>query len=809
MWRQAALVALLTASCGSPPRPPSPTQIIAPKLVVDAAPRVAPTFGEFPESAPFRLPHTFEPRAYRVRIAPGDKGFTGHIEIAGDLSEPTALLWLHGVDLVVTSAVATCGGETMPLEFSAPRDDQVLGLRARAPLQPGRWTLTIDYTGRIRDLEQKQTTWGPQNVPAAGLFRRVVDGETYLFTQGEAINARMIFPCIDEPDRKVPWQVTLDVAKELVVASNTPIQRETSLDATHKRVEFAETLPLPSYLIAFAIGPFDVVDAGSSKGGVPVRVLAEHHQAPKVAAMATATPQLLDKIADWVQVPYAYGKLDLVVVPKLGFGAMENPGLITITQYFVDHDGTDVIAHELAHQWFGDLVTLRWWDDIWLNESFATFVESVIDDPVGDPLDHRSDAFAAIGAPYVVRTAPRSNADLSALGFENHRVVHKGAGVLRLLQIYIGPERFRQALSAYVKAHTHGTVSTDDLIASLEGSTKMSLKNVVGTLLAGFSAPIETETQCKGKPRVHFHPFTSLPVCVAYDRDGRRDQVCASIDQQHPDVSLRAKACPRWVMPNAGAVGPYMVAWTPLQVHQLLTHGWASLTEGEKQEVFEETSNETAKLEVFVAHMREAGAHTFESEPAYLKSLAKFVPADLHAPFDAWVESHYAARARSVDLTEATATYDPAIWLLARIGDPDLAQAAKRIAPTYAGFKDETGYYSAIVTIRATTEPAFLAAVLDAALADTSHWHRIYMLEAIAAVPGVMRSLAADPERADKLEIGDLRALIGQACDPADRAAFVELIDDHPKLKAALTTFDQCVAQQKTMAPVLRRWFTH
>lgn len=173
---------------------------------------------------------------------------------------------------------------------------------------------------------------------------------------------------------------------------------------------------------------------------------------------------------------------------------------------------------------------------------------------------------------------------------------------------------------------------------------------------------------------------------------------------------------------------------------------------------------------------------------------------------DGWAESHYGARARTVDLMQPTGTIDPSVALLARVGDHALERAAERVAPTFASLKQYTVYFQWIVTIRATAEPAFLMAALDAAAKDKSL--RYQTLGALGEVPGIVRALDADPELVDKLDLHDVRDLIGQDCDPADRATIAALIDEHPKLNGVLKVFDQCLAQQKMMEPLLRRWLT-
>src|SRR5262249_26710880 len=155
----------------------------------------------------------------------------------------------------------------------------------------------------------------------------------YVFSQLEAVYARRVFPCIDEPDRKVPWHVTLDVPKDLVAVSNTPVERETPLDDAHKRVAFATTRPLPSYLVAFGVGPFEILDAGKTKSGVPVRAIVLAGRAADAAWTVKTTARLLDLEEEWFAIPYPYEKLDVMSIPlTVGFGAMENAGLVTFTE---------------------------------------------------------------------------------------------------------------------------------------------------------------------------------------------------------------------------------------------------------------------------------------------------------------------------------------------------------------------------------------------------------------------------------------------------------------------------------------------
>src|SRR5512140_558637 len=455
------VIGCVLGACGShdPACPPGPTPPGSAPPVVHAPPPV------------LRLPDDAAPRRYRasLEIDPSATSFAGHIEIDVTIKHAVDAVWLNAHELDIARAVLRRDGRDLPLAVQAqPRN--FVALAGAVP--GGDATLVLDYTG-------KQAYGRPQ-----GLGRYVDAGDDYAVTHFEPNGARRVFPCFDEPSFKVPWQLTVTVPAGRTAFTNTAVTTRDALPDGRQRFAFAATRPLPSYLIAVAVGPYETVDAGRSRTGVPMRIVVPHGRGGDARIAAAEVGKILAALEDYTGIPYAYDKLDHIVVPGTPMGAMEHPGLITYgSRWLLIRDGegatarqgqVSIVAHELAHQWFGNLVTNAWWDDLWLNEAFASWLGPRTIEAVHPAMDGatervkaRVDALAADVQPSArrIRQPIVDEADMRA-AFDGITYA-KGATVIAMFERWLGPDVFRTGARTYLAAHADGNATAADFLAAL------------------------------------------------------------------------------------------------------------------------------------------------------------------------------------------------------------------------------------------------------------------------------------------------------------------------------------------------------
>lgn len=515
------VVACLVVACSAPDRtqPATPDATTAPGL---------------------RLPDGAAPLSYALRldVDPNSENFRGEVRIEVRLDRPTDHVWLHADQLEIASA-RWDHGELMPLPA---KGEQMIGLSFGRVVPAGTVTLTLAYAGKmIADQE--------------GLFRQRLGGAWYVFSQGEAVFARRFVPCFDEPRFKTTWHITLVVPKKYVALANMPEQATTVLAGNRKQVVFAPTPPLPSYLVAIAVGPFDLVNVGPvGRNKVPVRVAMPAGRSKLVKFVDERLPPIVDLIESYLDSPLPYPKLDLVGVPRF-FGAMENPGLITFQEPILTASAsyfTFIAAHEIAHQWFGNLVTPTWWDHLWLSEAFASWLSEKAmrelkahdDVPLRLALSRRDAITGDEPLWRDVKTTEQADE-----GFDTNAYA-KGHIVLATLENFVGADAFRTTVRRYVRAR--GSVRSEDFLAALAPDLAASMQR----LARAAEPPVVTfSLSCSGAPKLVASAPYSVPVCIRTNAL----RTCALV-HANTELSL-GTSCPTAVLANPEA-GFYHTRWT-------------------------------------------------------------------------------------------------------------------------------------------------------------------------------------------------------------------------------------------------------
>jgi cytosol alanyl aminopeptidase len=476
------------------------------------------------------------------------------------------------------------------------------------PVGPGRVTLRLAW----------RAAW---TVGVVGLYRMEAEGKRYLSTQFEDFYARRVLPCFDEPRFKHPWDVTLVVPAGLVAVGNTLPVRETTLADGFRRVELATTRPLPAYLLAFPVGPFDVVEASAPANEIrhrplPVRGFAPAGRGADLAFALRDANQLLAVQERWFGTPFPYDKLDHLAPPEYGGGAMENAGLITYQTWLLlrreaeaslaeKQDTWNVIAHEMAHQWFGDLVTMPWWTDTWLNESFATWMANETIEAWRPELRARRDRLRAtdgvmgqdgLAAARAIRQPIARMEDVA--GQFDDLSYSKGEALIAMFAGWIGEGAFRDGVRAYLAEHADGSGDAEQLLAALSRAGGREVGPAFHSFLDQPGVPLVTlRTVCEaGQARLELAqrrwlPLGSradpartwqVPVCVRWGAGGADHQACTLLSAPTGRLALGA-SCPDWVAPNARGSGYYRTAQPPAELSALLERGWPHLTVEERQ----------------------------------------------------------------------------------------------------------------------------------------------------------------------------------------------------------------------------------
>ena len=477
------------------------------------------------------------PSHYRIKLEPNlEKAtFIGSVEIEVEVDNATDTIQMNAADLVIQSArvVDSVGSNTEAAGIVLDAEMERLTLSFDSQISSGPHTIVAEFTGVLND-------------QLHGFYRSTFtddDGvdHTIATTQFESTHARRAFPCFDEPAFKASYGVTLIVPSEQFAVSNGPIISETDLKNGRRQVVFEDTMVMSTYLVAFIVGPFEATDP-VDVNGVPLRIVHPIGKGHLTDYSLEAGAFALEFFSKYYGIPYPGQKLDMVAVPDFAFGAMENLGCITYREVLllVDRDRStepellriaDVIAHEIAHMWFGDLVTMEWWNGIWLNEAFATFMATMASDNFNRDWGRwnqfsleRSMAFDVDSLKNTRPIEIEVNSPVDAEGMFDLLTYEKGGSVLRMLEQFLGEEEFRDGISYYLNKHKYANTETNDLWDAIEHVTNQPARRIMDSWIFQRGYPLVSASVSEDGSTIHLEQDRFL-----YSRDETTDATIWSV----------------------------------------------------------------------------------------------------------------------------------------------------------------------------------------------------------------------------------------------------------------------------------------
>jgi puromycin-sensitive aminopeptidase len=568
----------------------------------------------------FRLPAYVSPRRYQLEISPDleRSRFEGSVSVTLDVLEATSQLVLNAAELDLSEArVERPDGESLlgEIALNEPEQQATITVPEVLPARAG-YALHLRFAGAL-------------NAQLQGLYRsnyRDDDGVERVIatTQFEPTDARRAFPCWDEPAFKATFATSLVVDGDVQAISNAPVASTEDLGGGRRRITFEETMIMSTYLVAFVVGPFELTPT-RQVDGTPIRIAAVPGRLPLTNFALDAAEHALRFLAGYFEIPYPGRKIDHVAIPDFASGAMENLGCVTYRENALLADPATasqvelqriatVIAHETSHMWFGDLVTMRWWDGIWLKEAFATFMELTTTEDLNPEWQvwtafgaGKSAALATDGlratrpVVYEVGRPEEAEAMFDVLTYQ------KGGAVLRMLEQYLGPETFRKGISQYLSAHAYGNTETRDLWTALEAVSGEPVGSIMDSWIGQGGFPLVSVDTGSGESTVLLRQRRFLydgsesdqrwfvPINVRIQVDGEVQRHRVLLNEETAELTVDGPV--DWVIVNDGAWGFYRVRYSqemwrrlrpagvqavmdPLERLSLVSDTWAAVVAG-------------------------------------------------------------------------------------------------------------------------------------------------------------------------------------------------------------------------------------
>jgi cytosol alanyl aminopeptidase len=524
----------------------------------------------------YRLPNYITPSFQQINLTvdPDSADFNGSTNIDIDIKQATKSVGFYSIDLNIESIELVNQAQQVITLKAVAADYDIQWANSPEQLSVGHYQLKIKFSGKV-------------NTTSDGLYLGEFEGRNYLFTQFEDMHARRAFPSFDEPSFKIPYQLTISAPEKHVVISNTNVATKTVKDGW-QRVTFNKTKPMPSYIISFAIGEFDsAVITGLS---VPGKIYTAKGQAERTKFAVKHSPEILRALENYFGMPYPYEKLDFIAVPNFTHGAMENAGLITFRSSLLllddepllneQTDPLSTIAHEMAHMWYGNLVTMAWWDDLWLNEAFATWMESKILVKLYPELHAQNvlvqeAAFPADADPTTkpVKKLVKSGPDvMDGMGLN----YTKGESILQMIENLVGEAKFQSAVQTYMRENAWQNTQADDLWNVLGKVADFDVAAMMKTYLEQAAYPLVTfdENGKISQQRFHFagaqvpEQIWNIPLAIRYKQKGEIKNTMVFLNDKQTLEAKLAEA--EWLFPNTNAMGYFRWKISAKQLAALL-----------------------------------------------------------------------------------------------------------------------------------------------------------------------------------------------------------------------------------------------
>ncbi len=671
-----------------------------------------------------RLPAIVVPDHYDLHVTPdlARETFDGDATIAVRVLAPTSVVTLHAAGLDIREATLTSRGRTEVVRVTHDQSRETITLSPPAPLDAGPATVRIRYGGSLGDTLR-------------GFYISRANNRKYAVTQLEPTDARRVFPAFDEPAFKATFAVTLTLDAGDTAISNGPLVSDTpGPGPTRHTLRFATSPKMSTYLVALAVGDFACLTGGAD--GVPIRVCATPDKVHLGRYALGAAEYIMGWLNRYFSIRYPFEKLDIVAVPDFSAGAMENTGAIFYRERLLIVDEQRVsadqrrrvaatLAHEMAHHWFGNLVTMRWWDDVWLNEGLATWMESK---PVrawqptwraelveaGDT--ERALTLDALRSTRAIRSRAETPQEINELF--DAVTYDKSAAVLRMVEELVGAEAFQAGVNRYLAAHAFGNASAEDFWTAIAAAAGQPVDRIMASYVDVKGSPlIDVRAACQdGRLEVTLsaQPFFldpaplvgepadvrwQTPVCLKWPAaDGTLDRTCRLLTG--PVHTWQAPGCPAWVFANAGGLGVYRTAYEPDLLRRIAAAADRSLTPVERMSL---AGDEWALVR--------AGRHSIAEYLALAESLAVdpssrivsqvtgrldyvaeyLVNEDTRPAFQAWVRRTLEPTARALGWHAAPGEAEDTDARRARVlftlgtagGDAETVRAAREVTSRY------------------------------------------------------------------------------------------------------------------------------